>query len=96
MLSFAWSPSWREGGEIQRLLSVGDSVVGIRMYLDDKAIGTCRECRAAHRRDQVAPTGRMRGIGDDRQMAQLPGQRHPGQVERVAQFGVVGTDSTFA
>ena len=55
-----------------------------------------RDRRARERQDEVAPTGRVRGVDDHRQMRLLLQHRDRAEVERVTRRALEGPDPALA
>ncbi len=66
------------------------------MDLDDQAIGSDGNCSARDCRNQALLAGSVRGIGDDRQMRKIAGQRDGGEIDGVSHFGFEGFNSALA
>ncbi len=66
------------------------------MHLDNKPVCTCRQCCSGHRWNEIPSARRVGGVGNDRQMSELPGQRHAGEIESVPKVWIEGADTTFA
>jgi hypothetical protein len=66
------------------------------MRFHHEAIGSCGDRRERGVRDELAPTGRVARVGDDREMGQALQRRDATDVEAVARVRFEGSDPALA
>ena len=70
--------------EAERLLSITQSLVGLRVNLNHQAIRTHTVGRQRQRSYEISSAGGMRRVDNDWQVGEAPENRDCGQIERTA------------